>query len=138
MQNEIKATGRCRKCANWTQDGCENIPALLPCQFKDKDLAKWLGVSKRTLIRKARTLGLQKKENFCELRKMDIAHLSSEALKRMPSDTRFKKGERHNPKGEFKPGHSETPETRAKRIASLKETWRRKKLQQKYESYKLK
>lgn len=91
----------------------------------NRHLAKWLGVSVRTLIRKARELGLEKKPGFLEERKRDIQRMAGEAIRRSDyHNTRFKKGVHYNPAGEFKPGHKESPESRAKRSESLKYAWR--------------
>ena len=91
-------------------------------------LALLIGVSERTLIRKARSLGLKKMDGFLEIRRPDIIRYSKEALKRMGYDNGyFQKGVRNNPSGEFKPGHKESPETKAKRSAAIKAAWARRK-----------
>lgn len=110
----------------WTPNKLKILTDFFPIMF-NKPLAKWLGVSQRTLNRKAKELGLEKQEGFLEKRKKDIQQLASEALKKVECKTRFKKGERFYPEGEFKKGHQESPETKEKRIASLKESWRRRK-----------
>lgn len=101
---------------------------FFPSMF-NKPLAKWLGVSQRTMLRKARELGLEKREGFLEDRRKDIQRLAGEALRARGDreGTWFKKGIHYNPDGEFKPGHRESEETKAKRIASFKETHQRKK-----------
>lgn len=112
----------------WTPQMLKLLHMFFPTMFNDA-LAKWLGVSPRTLIRKARELGLEKEPGFLEKRKDDIQRKAGDA-RRQRGDregTWFKKGIRHNPAGEFKPGHKETPETKAKRSAALKATWAHKK-----------
>ena len=101
---------------------------FFPTMFNEA-LAKWIGVSPRTLIRKARELGIEKEPGFLQKRKDDIHRRAGDALRERGDreGTWFKKGIRHNPAGEFKPGHKESPETKAKRSAALKAAWARKK-----------
>lgn len=112
----------------WTPQMLKLLHMFFPTMFNDA-LAKWLGVSPRTLIRKARELGLEKEPGFLEKRKDDIQRKAGDALRQRGDreGTWFKKGIRHNPAGEFKPGHKESPETKAKRSEALKATWARKK-----------
>ena len=94
----------------------------------NEELAGCLGVSQRTMIRKARELGLEKKPGFLDERRRDISALAAESLKKSENvSTRFRKGVRNNPAGEFKPGHIESPETKAKRSEALKHSWKRRK-----------
>lgn len=90
----------------------------------NEDLAEWLGVSLRTMIRKARELGLEKDKDWLrriwEERRL-MAHMSA---RRKGYPGCFKKGERANPAGEFKPGHKPTEEQRAKKSASMKRWYR--------------
>ena len=96
-------------------------------------LAKLIGVSHRTMIRKARELGLEKADDFMEINRKSISESISAGVRRHgPQPTHFQKGVRANPDGEFKPGHRESPEVKAKRSASLKETWKRKKILKRY------
>ena len=118
----------------WTPSMLKIITDFFPIMF-DGPLAKWVGVSKRTLIRKARELGLEKEHGFLEKRRGDISNLASEALKRKGGVGWFRKGEHQNRDAEFKPGHVESPETKAKRIASLKATWRRRKQREELKHY---
>ena len=108
----------------WTPDQLKLLRDYFPTMF-NKPLAKWIGVSMRTLVRKARELGLEKKEGFLQERKRDIQRLAGDAI-RAPDhkNTRFKKGVHSNPAGEFKPGHVESPETKARRSESLKYVWK--------------
>lgn len=96
-------------------------------------LSSLIGVSMRTLTRKASELGLEKAPYFLEINARTISERISSALKRKGNfGTQFVKGARSNPEGEFKPGHKESPETKEKRRASLRETWRRKKILKRY------
>ena len=111
----------------WTPRMLKLLNDYFPIMF-NKPLAAWIGVSNRTLIRKARELGLQKRPGFLEDRRHDIAKLASEGLKRCHNvPSRFKKGVRSNPAGEFKPGHVESPETKAKRSEAMRRYWRYRK-----------
>ena len=124
-----------RKGITWTPQMLKILCDYFPTMF-NKPLAKWIGVSQRTLIRKARELGLNKVEGFLDKRRDDIVELAADALRRGYRSGRlkggFQKGVRNNPSGEFKPGHIESPETKAKRSASLRRTWTKKKNQRKY------
>lgn len=112
----------------WTPQMIKTLTDFFPHMF-NKPLGKWLGVSQRTMLRKARELGLEKRDGFLEDRRKEIQRMAGEALRARGDreGTWFKKGVRYNPDGEFKPGHKESEETKAKRIASLKETHQRKK-----------
>lgn len=112
----------------WTPQMLKILTDFFPIMF-NRPLALWLQVSQRTMLRKARELGLEKQEGFLDKRRKDISRLAGEALRKIPDrkNSRFKKGVHFNPDGEFKKGHKESPETKAKRIASLKESWRRRK-----------
>lgn len=112
----------------WTPQMLKLLRDFYPRMFNEA-LAKWLQVSPRTLIRKARELGIEKEPGFLEKRRADISRKAGEALRRRGDleGTWFKKGIRHNPDGEFKPGHKESPETKAKRAAAVKAAWDRKK-----------
>jgi len=114
-----------RPGTDWTPRKLMLIRNFFPTMF-NKPLAKWLGVSMRTLIRKARELGLEKAPGFLETRRADIGQLISDGLRRSTVDmpTRFRKGERNNPAGEFRKGHVESEETKAKRSAAIKAAWK--------------
>lgn len=115
----------------WTPQMLTMLKALYDVTF-DADLARCIGVSKRSLIRKARELGLEKEPGFVEKRQKEINHRISESAKRSTKTrTRFKPGHR-SPETWFKPGHVETPEVKARRIASYKETVRRRKQREQF------
>ena len=116
----------------WTPQMLKMLKDYFPVTF-NRPLARWIGVSMRSLIRKARELGLEKRPGFLDDRRCDITDLARTGLKKCgKTGGRFRKGERNNPAGEFKPGHVESPETKARRIASLRESWRRRKQQDKF------
>lgn len=107
----------------WTPEMVKLLKSFYPTMM-NRDLAKLLGVSMRTTIRKARELGLEKVPDFFELKREQI---NARSGPKGPTRTSFKKGEHRNPDGEFKPGHVPTPEQRAKASESLKRAWARKK-----------
>lgn len=115
----------------WTKDKLFLIRTYFPTMF-NKPLAKWIGCSERTLIRKARELGLEKVENFNEVRADDISRLLSDAVKKAYAEGRivsqFKKGVNNNPECEFKPGHKFSEEIEEARKEKIRRTFRRKKL----------
>lgn len=115
----------------WTPRQLKMLKDFFPIMF-NKPLAKWLGVSQRTMIRKARELGLNKYDGFLKERQKEIQQMAGEALRARGNreGTWFKKGVRFNPSGEFKKGHVETPETKAKRVAALKLTLAKRKAAQ--------
>ena len=85
----------------------------------NNELAGWLGVSERTMIRKARQLGLQKDPEWQSNLSRQHCRLAHAAALKAGNPGRFKKGVRSNPAGEFKKGHKESPEHREKRIANM-------------------
>jgi len=111
----------------WTPRMLKLLKDFFPTMFNDA-LARWIGVSKRSLIRKARELGLEKKPGFLKDRAEDIQHLARTGLKRSNKVRgRIQKGEHFSPSTEFKKGHVESEETKARRIASLKRYWKYRK-----------
>lgn len=116
----------------WTEQMLKLLRDYYPTMI-NYSLSRLIGVSQRTMIRKARELGLEKTDDFMEINRKSIRDSISAGLKRHgPQPTHFQKGVRANPEGEFKPGYRESPETKAKRSASLKETWKRKKILKRY------
>lgn len=91
----------------------------------NEDLAGCLGVSQRTVVRKARELGLEKDAEWLRAVYDERRRMALSASRRKGHPGSFKKGVHNNPAGEFKPGHGESPETRAKRIEALRRWARR-------------
>ena len=91
----------------------------------NQDLADWLGVSPRTVIRKARQLGLQKNSEWLTSvynERRELAHVIS---RKMGYPGGFRKGHHANPEGEFKKGHKNSEEARAKLSKSMREWYQR-------------
>lgn len=114
------------KLIEWTPEKLKTLTDFFPIMFNDA-LAKWLGVSIRTLTRKARELGLKKRDDFYQLKRDVWVERQREALKKVECATRFKKGHHASPATEFKKGQKLSPEMIAKRSEGLKKAWKKKK-----------
>lgn len=104
---------------HWTAQMLSDLRRFFPV-MKNQDVADICGVSQRTMIRKARELGLEKNQQWLHSVWDDhrrMAHLANKA-KGYPGG--FKKGVRQNPATEFKPGRVLSEESEAKRRASLR------------------
>lgn len=85
----------------------------------NEEVAGMLGVSARTVVRKARELGLVKDKAWLQEMwnsKRRMAH----AVSKGGNSGSFKKGEHANRASEFKPGHKLTAEQAERRRAALK------------------
>lgn len=91
----------------------------------NEELAGILGVSIRTVIRKARELGLEKDQGWQHGTTMRHLKMMQLENKLHGIKSSFKKGMHYCPENEFKPGHQESPEVKAKRIASIKEWYKK-------------
>ena len=91
----------------------------------NEELAGCLGVSKRTMIRKARELGLQKDPGWLAAVWEERRRLAHVISKRKGYPGGFRKGEHTNPAGEFKPGHKLSDEERARKSEQMKRWYRR-------------
>lgn len=108
---------------HWSQQMLDDLRRLYPTTLNDV-LAGFLGVSPRTMIRKARSLGLQKDPTWLLSvwnERRQWAHMAS---RRKGYPGGFQKGVRAYPAGEFKPGAPRDPVTEEKRIASLRRWYR--------------
>ena len=114
------------KLIEWTPEKLKLLTDFFPIMFNDA-LAKWLGVSRRTLTRKARELGLKKRDDFYQLKKDVWVERQREALKKVECATRFKKGHHASQATEFKKGQKLSPEMIAKCSEGLKKAWKKKK-----------
>lgn len=88
----------------WNQEMLQYLKKNFATMLNN-DLSEWLGVSVRTVVRKARELGLEKdaawlKDIFDERRKMAIASTRINGNTGM-----FRKGYHASPATEFKKGH---------------------------------
>ena len=110
----------------WTPQMLKLLTDFFPIMF-NKPLAKWLGVSQRTMSRKAAELGLKKVDDFFERKSRDIKRLQSEAIKKSNNGGRIQKGEHRSPATEFKKGNKATPEATAKKSVTMKHVWKMRK-----------
>lgn len=113
------------KLIEWTPQKLKLLTDFFPIMFNDA-LAKWLGVSRRTLTRKAKELGLKKRDDFYQLKRDVWVERQREALKKVECATRFKKGHHASQATEFKKGQKLSSEMIAKRSESLKKSWKKK------------
>ena len=116
---------------NWTPQRLKLLREYYPTMFTEA-LAKWIGCSERTL----QELGLKKVDNFNQVRSRDISRKVSDGVKKAYREgrmtSRFRKGVRSNPQGEFKPGFKFEGQIEEARKEKIRETYRRKKLIQIY------
>lgn len=107
----------------WSKDMLDYLRRHFPTTLNE-ELAGCLGVSYRTLVRKARELGLEKDARwlsgvFDENR--NLAHVIS---KRLGYPGRFPKGVRVSPGTEFRPGHTLTEEQKARKAENMRKWYR--------------
>lgn len=80
----------------------------------NKEMGDMLGMSSRTVCRKAKEMGLEKSRAYLLIHLVDNCRIMNIKNKQNGNPTQFKKGVRSNPEGEFKKGHKLSEETRAK------------------------
>lgn len=90
----------------------------------NEELAGCLGVGQRTVVRKARELGLRKDQQWLRALWDDHRMMAQSAARRKGNPGTFRKGVRNNPAGEFKPCRKPTEEEIAKRSASMRRWYR--------------
>lgn len=119
----------------WTPDMLETLKKEFPTSY-NAELSNALGVSPRSLIRKARELGLDKELGFLDKRRPEIG-----AMAKMARGTNVTKGQKgwSVPGGEayrFHPGHipaTKTDKALVERIRKKRnETLRRERIRIKY------
>ncbi len=71
----------------------------------NNDLAEWLGVSPRTVVRKARQLGLTKNKAWLDGIWNERRKMAHSAAKKKGYPGAFRKGVHNSPSTEFKQGH---------------------------------
>lgn len=90
----------------WSQHMIDTLNRKFPTT-RNEDLAVILNVSPRTLIRKARELGLQKNCEWQRLNSQTNVRLAILTNKVKRNSGMFRKGERRSPDTEFKPKNSQ-------------------------------
>ena len=108
----------------WSTQMIDDLKRLYPTT-KNEDMADILGVSVRTLIRKARELGIWKSPEWQHAITMKHQKMASFEHARLGHPSCFKKGEHYCPENEFKKGHQLSPEARAKQVEALRR-WNRR------------
>jgi len=88
------------------------------------DLAEWLGVSMRTMLRKARELGLEKDKSWLLKIWNERQMMAHSASKMLGYPGCFKKGEHRNPEMEYKPGRIQSDEIKRKQAESIRKWYR--------------
>lgn len=91
----------------------------------NEDLADWLGVHKRTMIRKARELGLEKDPQWLRGVHDGNRKLANQVARIKGHPGAIKPGEHRSLATEYKKGHQSSEETKAKHRASVIE-WNRR------------
>lgn len=86
----------------------------------NNELAECLGVSPRTVVRKARELGLEKDPVWLAGIWDERRIMANAKVRRTGNGGQFVKGERRHPSTEFKPGHQMTPEQRQRQRDGLR------------------
>ena len=89
------------------------------------ELAEWLGVSVRTVIRKARQLGLVKDEGWLQNIWNERRLMALAEQKRLGYKGGFRKGEHAAPEYEFRKGHKLTDEQKERQRAGMREWYKR-------------
>ena len=108
----------------WSRQMVDDLKAMYPNTF-NYDLAHILGVSSRTMIRKARELGLEKDREWLTGVYRENVRVACCLNKVHGNKGQFKKGVRSSPDTEFKSGRRKTltDEQETKRRESLKRSW---------------
>lgn len=108
----------------WSRQMLDDLRSMYPTTF-NYDLAHILGVSSRTMIRKARELGLEKDREWLRGVYRENVRVACCLNKVHGNKGQFKKGVRSSPDTEFKSGRRKplTDEQEAKRRESLKRSW---------------
>ena len=108
---------------HWSKDMTDYLRRHFPTTTNE-ELAGCLGVSQRTMVRKARELGLEKDPQWLREIWDERRRIGQAVSRKRGNSGQFKKGERRNPDGEFKPGHRLTAEQEQKRSESMRRWYR--------------
>lgn len=108
----------------WSRQMVDDLKAMYPTTLNE-DMAHIVGVSVRTMIRKARDLGLEKDREWLTGVYRENVRVACCLNKVHGNKGQFKKGVRSSPDTEFKTGRMKplTDEQEAKRRESLKRSW---------------
>jgi hypothetical protein len=107
----------------WSKQMLDDLRRLFPTT-KNEDMVDILGVSERTLIRKARELGIYKDKEWQHNNTMRHVKMAQLTNRIYGIKTPFQKGVHYCPENEFKKGHQLSPEAKVKHAAALRK-WNR-------------
>lgn len=115
----------------WTPEMLDKLKSEFPYRFS-RDIGKDLGLSIRTIIRKARELGLEKQQGFLDQNRNEISKRAQEARPENPnkgdSSFRIPGGEKYL----FKTGQARYPVDYTKIHQKRNETIKKERLRLKY------
>ena len=103
-----RRTGRSRRI-EWTSQMLSDLRRLF-ARTKNEELAGILGVGVRTMVRKARELGLEKDGEWLSGMWRDHARMAHMMSRALGYPGRIMPGEHRNPDGEFKAGCVHAPQ----------------------------
>lgn len=120
---------------NWTPEMDEKIRKEFPVRFT-REIANELKLGLRTIIRRARELGVEKEEKFLENRRELISKMAQEARPENPtkgdSTFRIPGGEKYQYKKGHVPAIKNNPEIIAKVQNKRNQTIKRERIRLKY------
>lgn len=108
----------------WNRQMLDDLRRLFPTT-KNEDMSDMLGVSVRTLIRKARELGIKKDPQWQHSITMQHVKMAFFEARRLGHPSPIKKGMHFCPENEFKKGHKPSEEALRKQSEGLREYHRR-------------
>jgi hypothetical protein len=131
----VKSKRKARPKIEWTAEMIAKLKTDYPCRF-NKDVAKELGIGWRSLVRKARELGVEKEPDFLDINRSKIVQLI--AAVRKPNPSQACKGFiiPNSEKYRFKKGHVPPTKTDGELVKRIHEkrndTIRRERLRMRY------
>lgn len=105
----------------------DDLRRLFP-KTKNEDLAEYIGVSQRTLVRKARELRLEKDSVWMAVIRETNRRLADFEARRKGYPGGFVKGHTEKYGGEFKKGHRFSGDAEQRRREGIRKAWVRRRL----------
>lgn len=115
----VHVAGRSRSVF-WSKQMEDELRRIFPRSF-NAELCEYFGLSQRTILRKARQMGLQKDPEWQHQNCLHSARMAHIAARAKGYPGHFKKGHPAN-EFSFKKGHKESEEVKQKRVATLRRT----------------
>lgn len=103
----------------WSRKMLDDLRRDFPTTLNE-ELAGYFGVSIKTVIRKARELGLKKDPEWLAAKWDECRKLAHVMSKSLGYPGAFRKGHHSSPATEFKPGHKLTDEQKQRQLANLR------------------